>query len=183
MDRIMGVLTLKAPVYRQIAEDSNATSTAAIIVAVVSLISGVVGAIVVSTIGNQLPATPGGISPTNPIMYAIQTIVLGFIGWGVGSWVMGFVGNMLGGKTNTGEMLRVFGFASIFNLLGIIPCLGLIGWILGIIATVIGIREAAEVSTGKAVAIGVIGFVAILIVSVVIGIVLGLILGPFGLIG
>ena len=183
MDRIMGVLTLKAPVYRQIAEDQSATTTAAIIVAVVSLISGVVGAVVLSTIGNQLPQTPGGVSATNPILYAIQTIILGLIGWGVGSWVMGFVGNALGGKTNTGEMLRVFGFASIFNLLGIIPCLGIIGWILGIIATVIGIREAAEVSTGKAIVIGIVGFIAILVVSAILGIILAAILGPMGLIG
>jgi hypothetical protein len=182
MDRIMGVLTLKAPVFRQIAEDQSATTTAAIIVAVVSLISGVVGAVVISSIGDQLPQTPGGLTATNPIGYAIQTILLGFIGWGVGSFVMGLVANMLGGKTNTGEMLRVFGYASIFNLLGIIPCLGFIGWILGIIATVLGIREAAEVSTGKAIAIGIIGFIAILIVSAVIGIILAAILVPLGLI-
>lgn len=182
MDRIMGVLTLKAPVYRQIAEDQSATKTAAIIVAVVAVLSGVVGAAVLGALGSQLPqgftSTPGG-----PIGYAIQTILLSFLGWGIGSWVMGFVGNALGGKTNTGEMLRVFGFASIFNLLGIIPCLGLIGWILGIIATVIGIREAAEVSTGKAIAIGIVGFIAIFILSFVLALVLGLVLAPFGLIG
>lgn len=180
MDRIMGVLTLKSPVYRQIAEDQSATTTAAIIVAVVALLTGVVGAVVVSAIGSQLPGTIGG-AASNPIGYAIQTILLSFIGWGVGSWVMGFVGNMLGGKTNTGEMLRVFGFASIFNIIGIIPCLGIIGWILGIIATVIGIREAAEVSTGKAIVIGIVGFIAILIVSFVIGLIVSLILAPFGL--
>jgi len=171
MDRIMGVLTLKAPVYRQIAEDQSATTTAAIIVAVVAVLTGVVGAVVVATIGNQLPAGVGGLA-TNPIGYAIQAILLSFLGWGIGSWVMGFIANMLGGKTNTGEMLRVFGYASIFNLLGIIPCLGIIGWILGIIATVIGIREAAEVTTGKAVVIGIVGFIAVLIVSTVIGLVL-----------
>jgi hypothetical protein len=179
MDRIMGVLTLRAPVYRQIAEDPNATTTAAIIVAIVSIVSGVVGAVVVSTIGNQLPAGVTG-TPTNPIGYAIQTIIFGFIGWGVGSWVLAFVANALGGKTNTGEMLRVFGFAQIFNLLSIIPCLGIIGWILGIVAAVIGIREAAEVTTGKSIVIGLIGLVVLIVVSVVIGLVLSLILRPFG---
>jgi hypothetical protein len=182
MDRIMGVLTLKSPVYRQIAEDQSATKTAAIIVAVVAVLTGVVGAVVVGTIGSQLPAGVGVSS--NPIGYAIQAILLSFLGWGIGSWVMGFVGNMLGGKTNTGEMLRVFGYASIFNLLGIIPCLGFVGWILGIIATVIGIREAAEVSTGKALVIGVVGFIAVIIVSTIIGAILGAIgLGSAGFVG
>ncbi len=180
MDRIMGVLTLKSPVYRQIAEDQSATTTAAIIVAVVSIISGVVGAIVLQSIGSQLPQGVG-IASTNPIIYAIQAIVLGLIGWFIGAWVMGFVANALGGKTDTGEMLRVFGYAQIFNLLGIIPCLGIIGWILGIIASVIGIREAAEVSTGKAIVIGIVGFIVIIILSTVIGLVLAAILVPLGI--
>ncbi len=182
MDRIMGVLTLKAPVYRQIAEDQSATTTAAIIVAIVAVISGVVGAAVLGALGSQLPqgvtTTPGG-----PIGYAIQTIILSLIGWFVGAWVMAFTGNALGGKTNTGEMLRVFGYASIFNVLSIIPCLGVIAWILWVIATVLGIREAAEVSTGKAIGIGVAGFIVLFILSFIIALVLGLILAPFGLIG
>jgi hypothetical protein len=180
MDRIMGVLTLKAPVYRQIAEDQSATTTAAIIVAVVSLVSGVVGAVFLSALGGNLPQGTG-LTPTSSIGYAIQTIALGLIGWVVGSWAMAFAGNALGGKTNTGEMLRVYGYASIFGLLAIIPCVGFLAWILSIIATVIGIREAAEVSTGKAIAIGIVGFIVLLILSFIIGLVISLILAPFGL--
>src|SRR5262245_525391 len=149
MDRIMGVLTLKAPVYRQIAEDQSATTTAAIIVAVVSLVSGVVGAVFLSALGGNLPGT--GLTVAGPVGYAIQTVLLGLLGWFFGSWAIGFAANALGGKTNTCEMLRVYGFASIFGLVAIIPCIGFLAWILTIIATVIGIREAAEVSTGKAI--------------------------------
>lgn len=179
MDRIMGVLTLKAPVYRQIAEDQSATTTAAIIVAIVSVVSGVVGAVFLSALSSSLPQT-GGMNPTNPIGFAIQTIAVGLIGWVVGSWAMAFAGNALGGKTNTGEMLRVYGFASIFSLLSIIPCLGFFAWILAIIATVIGIREAAEVSTGKAIGIGIVAFIVLIVVSFVLNLIFGLILRPFG---
>lgn len=179
MDRIMGVLTLKAPVYRQIAEDQSATTTAAIIVAIVSVVSGVVGAVFLSALGSQLPQGTG-MSPTNPIGYAIQTIAIGLIGWFVGSWAMAFTGNALGGKTNTGEMLRVYGYASIFSLLSVIPCLGFIAWILAIIATVIGIREAAEVSTGKAIVIGIVALIVLIVLSLVLSWIFGLILRPFG---
>lgn len=171
MERIMGVLTLKSPVYRQIAEDQSATTTAGIIVAVVAVVSGVVGAVILGALGTQLPQGVGG--AVNPIGYAIQTILLSLLGWFIGSFIMGFVANALGGKTDTGEMLRVFGFAQIFNLLGIIPCLGFIGLILGIIATVIGIREAAEVTTGKAIVIGIVGLIVIVILSAIVGLIVG----------
>lgn len=183
MDRIVGVLTLRAPVYRQIAEDGSATRTAAIIIAIVSIISGVVGAWVISYLGSQLPAGTVGADSSNWIVWAVITIVLSFVAWGLASWVMGLVANLLGGKTNTGEMLRVFGFTSIFNLLGVIPCLGIIAVFLGIVAAFLGIREAAGVSTGKALAIGIVGALAIIIVSVILSVILGFILGPTGLIG
>ena len=110
--------------------------------------------------------------------------MLGFVAWGIGSWIMGVVANLLGGKTNTGEMLRVFGFTSLFNLLGIIPCIGIVlGVFLGIVAAFLGIREAAGVSTGKAIAIGIVGFIAVIIVSLILSVILGFILGPTGLIG
>lgn len=180
MDRIMGVLTLKAPVYRQIAEDQSATTTAAIIVAVVSLISGVVGAVFLSALGTALPQG-SGLTPAGPIGFALQTIATGLVGWFVASWAMAFAGNMLGGKTNTGEMLRVYGFASIFGLVSIIPCIGWLAGILTIIATVIGIREAAEFTTGKAILTGIVGFIVLVVISFVVGFVINLILQPFGL--
>lgn len=179
MDRIMGVLTLKAPVYRQIAEDQSATTTAGIIVAVVSLISGAVGAFFLSALGGSLPQGTG-LTPAGPIALALQTIITGLVGWVVASWAIGFAGNMLGGKTNTGEVMRVYGFASIFGLVGIIPCIGWLAGILTIIATIIGIREAAEFSTGKAILAGIVGFIALVVVSLIVGFVVNLILRPFG---
>ncbi len=47
----------------------------------------------------------------------------------------------------------------------------LLGMLLGLIGTVLGIREAAEVDTGKAVLIGIVAFVVLFVVGMVLGIV------------
>lgn len=165
MDRLMGVLTLKAPVYKEIAEDKSATTTAAIIVVVMALLSGILGAVVVGAVA---PSVPGGPSPLG---FAVRTIVSAIIGWLVGSWVIAFVANLFGGKTDTGEMLRVFGFTQIFNILAIVPVCGSIaGLILSIIAAVIGIREAAGFGTDKAILTGIVAFIVLLIVGAVVSI-------------
>lgn len=173
MERILGVITFKAPVYKEIAEDQNATTTAAIIVVVMAIFGGVLAAIAVGLAGAGLPA---GASAGSPIRVAISTVINAIIGWLIGSAVFAFVANALGGRTNTGEMLRVFGYTQIFQVLNIIPCLGAIAaLILSVIGAIIGIREAGEFSTGKAVLTGVIGLVILFIISMVVG----LILAPF----
>ena len=174
MDRIMGVLTLKAPVYKEIAEDQNATTTAAIIVVVMALVSGVLGAIMLVVLGSMLSPEQAA-QAGSPLKTAVSNIVTAIVGWLVGSWVIAFVATtFLGGKTNTGEMLRVFGYTQIFQIFGIIPCLGtLVALVLSLIGAVIGIREAAEFSTGKAVLTGIIAFIILLIVGTIISIILG----------
>jgi hypothetical protein len=110
MNRIMGVLTLKAPIYKEIAEDQAATTTAGIIVVVMAIIGGILGAVMVVLIGSSLP--PEQVAQMgSPIKVAINTIVNTIIGWLIGSWVIAFVSKtFFGGKTNFGEMLRVFGY-------------------------------------------------------------------------
>jgi len=177
MDRIMGVFTLKAPVYKEIAEDQNATTTAAIIVVVMAIFGGILGAIAVTLAGSSLP--PEQVAQIgSPVRIAVSTIINTIIGWLVGSAVFGFVANAFGGKTNTGEMLRVFGYTQVFQVLNIIPCLGaLAGLILSVIGAIIGIREAAGFSTGKAVLTGIVGLIVLFIISMVIGLILSPILG------
>lgn len=175
MSRIMGVITLKAPVYREIADDTTATSQAAIIVVIFALVAAGVGAAVIAALGSSIPQGSQFGQSLNPVAVAIRSFLQIIIGWLLGSWVFAFVSKtFFGGKTNTGEMLRVFGFTQVFQIFAIIPCCGwLIAWILGIIGAIIGIREASEFDTGKAVITGIVGLVALFIVYVIIGVVLG----------
>lgn len=166
LDRIMGVLMLKAPVYKEIAEDKSATTTAAIIVVVMAVITGVIGGVIYSMTGTG-----------SAIGFIVRTIVTALISWVIGGWVIAFVSKtFFGGKTDTGEMLRVFGFTQIFQIIGIVPCLGtIVALVLSLIAAVIGIREASEFDTTKAILTAVVAFVVLIIVSFVITLLLGLV--------
>ena len=70
-------------------------------------------------------------------------------------------------------MLRVVGFAYAPMVLGLIPC---VGWIIGLLwtlaALVVATRQGLDVDTGKAVIVGVIGFVLVLILNLIVSSVL-----------
>ena len=180
-ERIMGVITLKAPVYREIADDLAGTQGAAIVFIVATLISGFFNRLVTST----------GIHIGSAIVGAIGAVIVGLIGWVFTSWVLSFVAAQLGGRTNTSEMLRVTGYVAVFNvisvlnILKIIPLLGWLAgvitfvvWVLSLIGYIIGVREAAEFSTTNAVITAIVAVVVNFVIVVLIG---GAIIG--GLIG
>ena len=155
-DRLMGILTFKAPTYKAVAEDKTATPTAAAIVVIVALVTGILGSVFT---GFSLGGIIGG-------------VIAVLLAWLIGAFVLAFVAqSFFQGKTDTGEMLRMTGFAQIFSLLGIIP---LIGWLLAlvglIVAYVIGIREAAEIDTTKAVLTGMITIVILFFVRLILAI-------------
>ena len=65
-------------------------------------------------------------------------------------------------------MLRVTGHTAVFQILGVIPVIGIIGGILQAVANVIGVREAAGFDTTKAVLTVVIEFIIVFIVTAII---------------
>ncbi len=179
MDRIMGVITLKAPTYRQIADDVTATGQAAMIVIIVKLIQGFFDGLV------QPNPQTGAVSANilAAVATAIITLILGLIGWVVAAWILAFVAKQFGGKTNTNEMLRVTGYVEVFSLVSILSILALItpallcvvgiiafiAAILRLIGYIIGVREAAEFSTGNAIITAIIAAIINFIIVVVIG--------------
>lgn len=182
LDRIMGVITLKAPVYKEIAEDKNATSQAAIIVVITTLISGFFSGLV--SVNLQTGAT--SVSILGAVLGAIFGVIIGLIAWVVAAWILQFVAKMFNGKTDTGEMMRVTGYVQIFGLVGVLNVLalagtalscvtGLLGFVVAIlrlIGYVIGVREAAEFSTGNAVITAIIAaIVQFVIIAIGAGIV------------
>ena len=78
-DRIMGIVTLKAPTYKAVAEDEAATKQAMMIVIVVALIQGfVVG----------LFSPEGGVSLVGGLVRAVISLVLGLVTWYVAAWLL-----------------------------------------------------------------------------------------------
>jgi hypothetical protein len=149
-------------VYKEVAEDKTATSMAAIIVVVVAVLVGLISGLFNSVQG---------------LVYSlVYSIVVQLIIWAIGSWLLAFIAKQFfHGDTDTSEMLRVTGYTSIFQILGVIPVVGsIIGGLLQAVANVIGIREAAGFDTTKAILTVVIEWVIVLIIIVIIGVILGL---------
>ncbi len=178
LDRIMGVITLKAPIYREIADDQTATTQAAIIVVIATLVRGFFEGLVKVGEGGAVSVHVG-----NAIIGAILGVIIGLIAWVFTSWVLAFVAGALDGKTNTGEMMRVTGYVQVFSLVAVLNVLvlvtpllgcltglvGLIVAILSLIGYLIGVREAAEFTTGKALVTAIVAAIVNFIIIVVIG--------------
>lgn len=189
MDRIMGVVTLRAPTYREIADDPNATRTAGIIVAAVALLTGFVAGFV-----RVDPNNPQQLLPPDfllAIVAAVVTVVFALIAWFISAWILAFVARWFGGKTNTKEMLRVTGFVEIFAIVGVLSLLALlspvllclvslIGFVVAIlrlIGYIIGIREAAEFSTGNAIISAIIAAIVNFLIYLAAALVIALVAG------
>jgi hypothetical protein len=111
----------------------------------------------------------------------ITGLVSALIGWVVWAFLSYIIGTKLlpepETKSNMGELLRTTGFASspgILRVLGIIPILGrplvflMLIWML--VAMVVAVRQALDYrSTGRAVAVCLIGFAVSLVVFVFFG--------------
>jgi hypothetical protein len=178
--RLIGVVTLNRHIYREIAEDPAATMQAGIIVVIVAVLVGAVGYF--AQANTSLPGLPA----TTPSLGRAIALAIGeLVIWLAGGFVIAQVARyMFQASTNTSEMLRVFGFTRIFQLLFILGVFGgpiiaifsIAGLVLSIIGSIIGIREAGEISTGKAVVTGVF---AIVLVSIIVAFFVGFVLNPY----
>ena len=158
VDRMRGAAMLDAATYEEVEHDLSATGQAATVVAVVA---------VCSAIGN----IRGGITGI------IGGLIGALLGWVIWSGVTYFVGTKLFGGTATwGELLRTLGFAQspgVLLILGIIPFLGglikfaVAIWMLA--AGITAIRQALDVSTGKAVLTAIVSWLAAMIPFAILG--------------
>jgi len=179
-ERIMGIVSLKPPTYKAVAHDESLTQEAMMIVIVVAVLNGLVGGFV-----GQMVA--GG-SMVSGLLRAMVAIIFGLITWYVSAFLLAAVAKAFGGKTDTNEMLRVTGYVYVFNLVGLLSLLGFItpallcltgivgfvALVLSFIGYVIGIREAAEFSTGNAVITALIVAVVAFVINLIAGVVANL---------
>lgn len=153
-DRMMRAASLKVDLYEEVEADETATGQAAMVVGIVAI---------ASAIGN-INAGVGAI---------IGGLLAAFVGWLIWSGITYLIGDkLLGGTATWGELLRTLGFAQspgVLYALGIIPLLGgvirfaVAIWIL--VAGIIAIRQALDFSTGKAIATALLGWLALVAVS------------------
>jgi hypothetical protein len=155
---MLGAATLNLDTYEEVEADETATMQAAAVVAMVAVTSAI-GAV--------------GDGSTSMIMAPIAQI----IGWLIWSGVTFLIGaKIFGGTATWGELLRTLGFAQspgILYLFAILPFVGgLVRFVVGIWmlwAGIVGVRQALDFSTGKAVLTVLIGWVAMFIPAMILG--------------
>lgn len=158
VDRMKGAAMLDVATYEEVEHDSTATGQAAVVVMIVAVCSAI----------GSIGAGGRGI---------IGSVISAIVGWLVWAGITYVIGDkMLGGTATWGELLRTLGFAQtpgVFFFFGFIPILGwlvkpVIGlWIL--VAGIIAIRQALDFSTGRAIGTALLGWLALMILSLVFG--------------
>lgn len=173
LERMMRAARLDSNLYEEVEHNNSLTSQAATVVAIVAVCQGIGAAL-----SAVLSRDAGG---GTAIAGLVGGIVSAFIGWVVWSYITYFIGtSVFKGTATPGEMLRTLGFAQSPGVLGILAFIpivgGLAGFLAGIltlIAGIVAIRQALDFSTGKAVLTAIIGFIVVLILSLIVGAILG----------
>lgn len=166
--RMIGAARLDTQTYEAIEHDENATGSALLVVVLAAIASGI------------------GLLGSGRIVAFVVGIIAAIIGWAVYAGIAYLIGTRLlaGPKTQAtwGQLLRTLGFAQAPRLLlviGWIPILGalvsLVVWVWTLITTVIAIRQALDIGTGRAVVTAVVSWLVQLVVYAII-------LAPFGFI-
>ncbi len=150
--RIVGAVMLDATVYREVEHDASATGQAAGVVVMAALAALVGGT-----------AAAGG-GPVGGVVGALA----GWLIWGAVAYLVG--DKLLGGTASWGELLRTLGFAQAPGILFVAAAVPFVGWLVEalvglwiVVAAVVALREALDVSTGKAVLTGVLGWIGVLL--------------------
>jgi hypothetical protein len=169
LQRLIGAAALDAAIYEDVEADRSATAQAFVVV----LLSSAAG-------GIGIHGLSGG--PVN-IAFFSMVALLAWAAWALVTYTVGaFLLPEPQTSVDVGELLRTIGFAATPGLLRVLAIMQPLAipvfvatsaWML--LAMIVAVRQALDyTSTGRAVAVCVIGWV----LSVVVAVVLGLLFGP-----
>ncbi len=172
VNRVVRAAMLEAAVYEEAEANTNLNQEALAVVILASLANGV-GLFLSGIVGGSIGAAIGGL---------LFGVIMGVLGYYIWAYVTYWVGtNLLKGTADVGELLRTLGYASGPRALGIlafIPCLGgligLIGSIWALVTGVIAVRQALDFDTGKAILTVIIGWIIVLVITVILGATVGI---------
>jgi hypothetical protein len=157
VERMIAAAKLEVELYEEVEADASATSQAAVVVSLAAIASAI------GAVGGGAAAFFGG-------------LIGALLGWLVWSGVTYLIGDkLLGGTATWGELLRTIGFAQsvgVLYVLAVIPVLGgairlaVMVWVL--VAGIIAIRQALDFSTGKAILTAVLGWIAMVLLTLLL---------------
>lgn len=160
VERAIGAARLDVATYEEIEADSNSLGEAMIVV-VVAAIAGGIGA----------ASSSGGHGP-GLIFGSIGSLIAWFV-WAFTIFVVGTkMLPMPETHADLGQLLRTTGFAAapgVVGILGVVPGIGglvmTVSWLWQLAAMVVAVRQALDyTSTGRAVAVCLVGFVVQMVV-------------------
>lgn len=164
VQRMIGAAKLDAKVFEDVEADRSATPQALAVVVLASL--------------------AGGIAVGDGVRGLVVGTIAGLIGWFIWAWLIYLIGSRWlpepNTRADTGELLRVIGFATspgILRVIGILPFLSTLVMavtaIWTLVAVVVAVRQALDYrSTGRAVGVCLIGWVVQIAVFALLGFVL-----------
>jgi hypothetical protein len=175
MNRIMGVFTFRNDVYKEVEDDTSFTSTAWVLVAIVAFL-------------NQL-----GTRPTDGLGRLVIASVIGtvfaVVGFALAAMIIAWVGReVFKAEVTFDELVRTLGLAYVWQAVGVIGLLGaiapvlncitapirIIAAVLALIAWLMAAKEALDLEWLQTIVTVVIGFVVVVILTMVATAVIGL---------
>jgi hypothetical protein len=153
LERMIRAVRLDADLYETVEHDASYTREAAIIVVIVAVLNGIGGTFVAD----------------NKIGALIALIIVGILGWVLWAAIADFIGRTFFQATSDiGEMLRVIGYAQSVLVLSLIPLVGFIAFIWSLVCLVVALRHGLDITTGKAIVVGIIGWLLVAIASAIV---------------
>lgn len=169
-ERILGAVRLDAATYEEVEADTTALGQALAVVVLASVSAG---------LGSSLAAGNQGVGLLGGVLFNLA-------GWFVWAFLTYLVGTRIlptpETEADVGQLLRTTGFSAapgMLGILGAIPAIGglvlFVAWLWQLAAMVVAVRQALDyTSTGRAIGVCLIGFVAYLLIATVLaGILMG----------
>jgi len=168
IERIIGAFTFRKGVYAEVERDSSFTQSAWMLVALVSFLNalGATSAFGFAEIGKWLLA-------------AVVSAVIGVLAFALGAYVVNFVGQkMFNADVSFEELVRTLGLANVWRVVGVLGIFGgfincllaplqFIAAILGLVAWYFAAREALDLDDMQTVIVIVIGWVVVMVISLI----------------
>lgn len=167
MERVIGAARLDVDIYEEVEADTSALGQALAVVVMASVAAGI------------------GSLRDGGIQGLVMATVAALVGWIIWAGLTYIIGTKIlpepQTKADMGEMLRTIGFASSPGLLMVLRNLPILGALVGLIisiwmllAFVVAVRQALDYeSTGRAVAVCLIGFLVYLAIGIGMALVMG----------
>jgi hypothetical protein len=178
-DQMIRASRLDVNLYEEVERDTTQTNNALTVV-VISAVAAGIGAAISQAMASPPPGAPAAAAGGGGIVLGlIFGVIAALVGWAIWTAIVYYIGtSMFGGTATWGEVLRTVGFANapgVLRVLIFIPVLGgLINLLVSIwliVTTVVAVRQALDITTGKAIIVSIIGGIVAFIVIAIIGVI------------